>query len=397
MTDVSPTPTVRIVATGRWDELPEILGVLVEDSGLEFVAGFDADPQVIAHATTGAEHLPGELEAIRRRSATPILVIATDRSPVLLERAFASGCVDVVAVDATMPAVAAESIAFATRKAVVAARRSAGKRGQVITVFSPKGGTGKTVTSTNVAAALVRRARQRVLLLDLDLQFGDVAMMLGLGPVRTLHDVLSAPGELDEDKLEGFTLRHSSGIDVLAAPDRPEEAELLTNEKMSRLLEVAIASYDTVVVDTSPYFHGPMLSALDYTDTLLLLSGPDMPTLKNLRLVRDTLDQLSFPKDRIHIVLNRAGEREGIGAAELAAADMPVTYELPHDPAVSAGVNRGVPAVIGDDGAPFARAVTAMALELVGATSSTAQSKRLRRSLGHRATKLVHPRRKVFA
>jgi len=396
MTD-SSTPTVRIAATGRWDELPEIIAALVEDSGLEFVAGFGADPQVIAHATAGAEHLPAELEAIRGRSATPILVIALDHSPVLLERAFSNGCVDVVAVDASLPAVAAESIAFAIRKAVVAARRSAGKRGHVITVFSPKGGTGKTVTSTNVAAALVRRARQRVLLLDLDLQFGDVAMMLGLGPVRTLHDVLSAPGELDEHKLEGFTLRHSSGIDVLAAPDRPEEAELLTDEKMSRLLEVAVASYDTVVVDTSPYFHGPMLSALDFTDTLLLLSGPDMPTLKNLRLVRETLDQLSFPKDRIRIVLNRAGEREGIGAAELAAADMPVTYELPHDSAVSAGVNRGVPAVIGDEGAPYACAVTAMALDVVGATSPTAQSKWLRRSLGDRATRLVRPKRKAFA
>jgi pilus assembly protein CpaE len=396
MTPAPPTQVIRIAATGRWNELPDVLAALVEDGGLEFVGDFDADPQLVAHATAGADHLPAELEAIRRQSATPILVVATDRSPALLDRAFASGCMDVVAVDAAVPAVAAESIAFATRKAVVAARRSAGRRARVITVFSPKGGTGKTVTSTNIAAALARRA-QRVLLLDLDVQFGDVAMMLGLEPVRTLHDALSAPGELDEQKLAGFTLPHSSGIDVLAAPDRPEEAELLTGDKVSRLLEVAIAGYDAVVVDTSPYFHGPMLSALDYTDTLLLLSGPDMPTLKNLRLVRETLDQLSFPRDRIRTVLNRAGEREGIGAAELAAADMPVSYELPHDPGVSAGVNRAVPAVLGDERAPFAQAVTAMALELTDAAPSTAQSKRRRRSFGRRATKLVNQRRKAFA
>jgi pilus assembly protein CpaE len=397
MTEASPNPVVRIAATGHWDELSATLAALSEDGSLELVGDFDADHQVVAHAAADAECVPAELQAVRKRTAAPIVVVATDPSPALLECAFANGCADVVAVDAALPALAAESVAFATRKAVVAARRSGAKRAQVITVFSPKGGTGKSVTSTNVAAALARRARQRVLLVDLDLQFGDVAMMLGLEPVRTLHDVLSAPGELDEQKLAGFTLAHSSGIDVLAAPDRPEEAELLTGDNVSRLLDVAIASYDAVVVDTSPYFHGPMLSALDYTDTLLLLSGPDMPTLKNMRLVRETLDQLSFPRDHIRVVLNRAGEREGIGAAELAAADMHVTYELPHDPAVSAGVNRGVPAVIGDERTPFARAVTAMALELSGSTSSPADGKRARRSLGRRAARLANQRRKAFA
>jgi len=396
MTRVPSSLNVRIVATGRWNELAGIFAALVEDTGLEFVAGFDSDPQVVVHATAGGDGLPAELDAIRQQSAAGVIVVSTDRTPLLLERAFANNCVDVVLVDPSAPAVAAESVAFATRKAVVAARNSGGRLADVITVFSPKGGTGKTVTTTNVAAALAR-TRKRVLLLDLDVQFGDVAIMLGLEPERTLHDALSAPGELDAQKLAGFTLRHASGIEVLAAPGRPEEAELLTEDKVSRLLEIAVATYDAVVVDTSPYFHGPMLSALDYTDTLLLLSGPDMPTLKNLRLVRETLDQLSFPRDRIRVVLNRAGEREGIGAAELAAADMAVTYELPHDSAVSAGVNRGVPAVIGDEKSPFARAVTAMALELSGSTGPAARTGRLRRAFGRRSAKLVPQSRKAFA
>lgn len=388
---------VRIVASGHWDELGGIFPALVEDESLEFVGTFDADPEVVVHATAGADQLVAELEAIRQQSTTQVVIVATDRSPLLLERAFAKGCVDVVLVDPAAPAAAAENIAFATRKAVVAARQGESGRGSVFTVFSPKGGTGKTVTSTNLAAALARDVQKRVLLLDLDVQFGDVAMMLGLEPERTLHDALSAPGELDEQKLAGFILAHPSGIDVLAAPGRPEEAELLTDDKVSRLLEVAVASYDAVVVDTSPYFHGPMLSALDYTDTLLLLSGPDMPTLKNLRLVRETLDQLSFPRERIRIVLNRAGEREGIGAAELAAADMPVSFQLPHDSAVSAGVNRGVPAVIGNGKSPFAIAITAMALELSGQTPSSARSGRMRKTLGRRATRLAQQRRKAFA
>jgi pilus assembly protein CpaE len=387
---------VRVATTGGWNELGGILSALAEDEGLQIVRGLDAGPEVVVHASAGVDVLAAEIEGIRQQSTTQMVIVATDRSPAMLERAFANGCVDVVIVDAGAPAAAAENIAFAIRKAVVAARQTESGRGSVFTVFSPKGGTGKTVTSTNIAAALARRAEKRVLLIDLDLQFGDVAMMLGLEPKWTLRDALSAPGELDEQKLAGFVLRHPSGIDVLAAPERPEESELLTDDKVSRLLEVAVGSYDALVVDTSPYFHGPMLSALDFTDTLLLLSGPDMPTLKNLRLVRETLDQLSFPRDRIRVVLNRAGEREGIGAAELAAADMPVSFELPLDPAVPAGVNRGVPAVLRDEGSPFATAVTAMALELSGLTPSPARPARMRKAFGRRTTRIVQQRRKAF-
>lgn len=388
---------VRAVATGRWDELGDVFPALAAAESLDLVATFDADPEVVVHATAGVDTIAAELEAIRRKLAAHVVIVAADRSPLLVERAFASGCADVVLVDPADPAAAADNVAFAMRKAVAAARRAEGPRGSVFTVFSPKGGTGKTVTSTNVAAALARRGQKRVLLLDLDVQFGDVAIMLGLEPTRTLHDALSAPGELDEQKLSGFVLSHPAGIDILAAPNRPEEAELLTDDKVSRLLDVAVASYEAVVVDTSPYFHGPMLSALDYTDTLLLLSGPDVPTLKNLRLVRETLDQLSFPRERIRVVLNRAGEREGIGAAELAAADMHVSFELPHDSAVPAGVNRGVPAVIGAEKSSFAVAVTAMALELSDAPASPGRSWRRRAGLGRQATRVVQPRRKAFA
>jgi pilus assembly protein CpaE len=388
---------VRAALTGRWDELDDILSALVANDGLDIVDTFEGDLDIVVHATGGADGLAAELDDVRTRSTAKVVIVAADRSPLLLERAFANGCVDVVLVDPAAPTVTADNVVFAARKAVAAARCGASGRGRVFTVFSPKGGTGKTVTSTNIAAALARRGQKRVLLLDLDVQFGDVAIMLGLEPERTLHDALSAPGELDEQKLSGFVLRHSSGIDVLAAPNRPEEAELLTDDKVSRLLDVAVASYDAVVVDTSPYFHGPMLSALDYTDTLLLLSGPDMPTLKNLRLVRETLDQLSFPRDRIRVVLNRAGEREGIGAAELAAADLPASFQLPHDPAVSAGVNRGVPAVIGAEKSPFAVAVTAMALELSSPAPATGRSWRRRAGLGRQATRLVQQRRKAFA
>jgi pilus assembly protein CpaE len=359
---------IRALFTGDWEELAGLVDELVGGGELEQAATFDDEPEVILHACDG-DGLAGELSSIRRHCDAPILLVATARGELLLERALAGGAVDVLLVDPELPETAVESISFAVRKAVLSGRWRPDelRTAQVFTVFSPKGGTGKSATATNLAVALQRHCGKRVLLVDLDVQFGDVAIMLGLEPTWTLHDVVASPGELDAGKLEGFTLRHASGLDVLAAPTRPEEAEMLTEEKVARLFDLALGIYDAIVVDTSPYFHGPMLVALDRTDQLLLLSGPDMPTLKNLRLVRDTLEQLSFPLERIRLVLNRAGMAGGVDAGELAAAlELPVAFVLPDDPAVPTAVNRGKPALLVDADAPFATAVRGLAGELVG-------------------------------
>ena len=189
--------------------------------------------------------------------------------------------------------------------------------GRVITVFSPKGGTGKTVTATNLSVCFAKNAGKKTLLLDLDLQFGDAAIMLGIEPEKTIQDLVTAPGELDPEKLAGYTTRHSSGLDVLPAPIRPEDAELVTEAKLARLMEVAKESYEVIVVDTSPFFHGPMLATLDQSDDLLLVCGLDVPTIKNVRLSLQTLQLLSFPVERVRVVLNRAnsnvGHEEGRG------------------------------------------------------------------------------------
>ena len=216
-----------------------------------------------------------------------------------------------------------------------------------MTVFSPKGGTGKTVTATNLGSSLAKHWGKRALLLDLDLQFGDAAIMLGIEPEKTIYDLVTAPGELDSEKLAGYTTRHASGLDVLPAPLRPEDAELVTEAKLARLLEVARESYDVIVVDTSPFFHGPMLATLDRTDELLLLCGLDVPTLKNVRLSLQTLELLSFPPDRIKLVLNRANSKVGMKPKEVEGAlEREIAFEIPSDRIVPLAVNRGNPAVL---------------------------------------------------
>ena len=167
------------------------------------------------------------------------------------------------------------------------------------------------MTATNLATSLAKNDKKRALLIDLDLQFGDAAIMLGIEPEKTIYDLVVAPGELDNEKLAGYTTRHGSGVDVLPAPLRPEDAELVTEVKITRLLEVARESYDVIVVDTSPFFHGPMLATLDRTDGLIVLCGLDVPTLKNVKLSLHTLDLLSFPANKIKYVLNGRTRRSG--------------------------------------------------------------------------------------
>ena len=141
----------------------------------------------------------------------------------------------------------------------------------------------------------------------------------------------------------------------------------MSEDKIGHLIDVARRVYDVIVVDTSPYFHGPMLTTLDRTDELLLIAGPDVPTLKNLRLTLHTLDLLGFSKERRRVVLNRADPRIGLKAGEVGAVlEHPIDVRLPNDPCVPATVNRGVPAVVGHKRCRYAQAFAALAADVLG-------------------------------
>jgi len=321
-----------------------------------------------------------ELASIREHTQAPVILLASGEASALLEQALEADVSDVL----LLPQMT-ENVVFALRKASHAGRRvsgggagHAGRRGRVVTVFSPKGGTGKTVTATNLATACAKFEGRKTLLLDLDLQFGDAAIMLGLEPEKTIYDLVVAPGELDSEKLAGYTTRHASGLDILPAPLRPEDAELVTEAKLARLLEVARESYDVIVVDTSPFFHGPMLATLDRTDELLLVCGLDVPTLKNVRLSLQTLELLAFPQNRIRVVLNRANSKVGMKPGEVEGAlEVKVRFELPSDGKVPLAVNRGTPIVLADDKADFSRAMREMAKGLSPVETVKVQKRRL--------------------
>jgi pilus assembly protein CpaE len=365
---------VRVFITGACEGLPQLREALQHHREIDLV-GYAEEVRdgagaltgghlgAVLHATRGGS-LPGdELAAIREHTRAPILLLASVESAALLEEALEADVTDVL----LLPQLA-ENVVFAIRKASHAGRRAqaaVGRKGRIVTVFSPKGGTGKTVTATNVAASLAKQHHCRTLLLDLDLQFGDAAIMLGLEPEKTIHDLVVAPGELDSEKLAGYTTQHPCGLDILPAPLRPEDAELVTEAKLARLLEVARESYDVIVVDTSPFFHGPMLATLDRTDELLLLCALDVPTLKNVRLSLQTFELLSFPPDRIRLVLRRTSTKVGMSPKEVEGAlDRKITFEVPADGAVALAVNRGNPLVLSDPKTDFARSISTIAKSL---------------------------------
>lgn len=383
------TPTdrasLRVVLTGRFEDAAELQeSLLASTSGMEVVGSavdlHDAGPlfespelDAVLHGAAWSEladeataaQLADDVAAIRRYTATPIVLLVTEAGPALVEAALAAGVDDVLVLPQP-----AETIAFAVRKVRHGGGRFTGSedgdgRGEVITVFSPKGGTGKTVLATNLASYLASKTRKRVLLIDLDLQFGDAAIMLALDPQRTMHDLVLAPGELDAGKLAGYTTKHRSGLDVLAAPLLPEHAELVTEAKVMQLIEVARDAYDLVVIDTSPFFYGPMLALLAPTDQLLLLCGLDVPTLKNVRLSLRTLELLGFPQSRTNVVLNRVSSTVGLAREDVELAlGVRVSFEVPNDDVVTRAVNRGSVPTLQESDSEFAQAIAQIASAL---------------------------------
>jgi pilus assembly protein CpaE len=402
MSDLNGSAPLRIYITGSSEGLAEIVDALRIHGGIELVGMTEDVPEAasaltgghldaVIHATRGAEFPRDAYSAIREYTRAPVILLCSGECSGILADALDAEVADVI----PLPQLT-ENIVFAIRKACQAEKRSASSSshmGKVTTVFSPKGGIGKTCVSTNLAATFAKYHKNRVLLLDLDLQFGDAAIMLGIEPEKTIYDLVVAPGELDNEKLAGYTTSHPCGLDVLPAPIRPEDAELVTEGKLARLLEVARASYDTIIVDTSPFFHGPMLATLDRTDILLLLCGLDIPTIKNVRLGLQTLELLSYPQERIRVILNRANTNVGLKRSEVEETlRTKVHVELPSDRAVPMAVNRGKPVALAEPGADFSKAMRDLADKIAGQTSAKAPAKAAK---GQKASK--HPRQSLMS
>jgi Flp pilus assembly CpaE family ATPase len=308
------------------------------------------DVAVLALESSSDPNVADEALRLRERTSVPFVLVAYGEPNGIVEAGLAVGAADVLVLPQP-----AETLIFALRKAAMAAADTS--TGKVVTVFSPKGGSGKTVLATNLAVAAARSG-VKTLLVDLDLQFGDSALTLALTPRATIAD-LAASGDIDAEKLKAYvTVDSRTGLAVLPSPHRPEEADVVGPAELAAVLTAARSAYDAVVIDTGPLFDGAMLAALDHSDQLLLICNPEVTSLKNVRIGLETVDRLGFDRERVSLVANRIGAAGGVDLADIELAlDAEVAYELPDDRAVPAAVNRALPVVLSDEAGPFARAL----------------------------------------
>jgi pilus assembly protein CpaE len=250
--------------------------------------------------------------------------------------------------------------------------------GKVVTVFSSKGGCGKTFLSTNLAVALSRGGAE-VALVDLDLHFGDVAIMLHLFPSHTIYDAAQSPG-LDALSLKSFLTRHDSGIWALVAPTEPTVADTINPSAIGSILKLLRSAFDYVVIDTPPAFSEPVLAAFDESDWLIMLATLDVPSIKNLKLTLQTMELLHFPKDRMRVVINRADSKVGLRMPDVdKLLSSPVDTTIPSSRSVPLSVNKGSPIMLEEPKGPVADSIRRIAALL---TDTRAASRpRQRRSL----------------
>ena len=224
-----------------------------------------------------------------------------------------------------------------------------GELGQVITVFSTKGGAGKSMLAANLAVVLARRSADKpVVLVDADLQFGDVAVMLKLAPQHTIVDAVGSLDRLDPTLLTQFLMRHEpSGLLILPAPLEPSFADQISAAEIVKIIRLLRTFCSAVVIDTPAYFNEVVLGIIEESDEVLLIAGMDIPNIKNVKIGLQTLRLLNVPMSKLHLVLNRANSKVKLDVSEVERTlQIKAESLIPSDVVVPQSVNKGNPVVL---------------------------------------------------
>jgi pilus assembly protein CpaE len=320
----------------------------------------ESSPDLLVVACSGYSERALHLieAAAKQRPDRPIVVLYFGTPDGFLQRAFEMGADDLL----TLPA-PPEQLEFALQK-VMARRRGStvtSSANPMICIIGPKGGTGKTLAACNLAVALAQEGK-RAVIVDLDLQFGDVGIAMGLSPDRTIYDLARVGGSLDLDKVEDFITDHPSGARVLLAPSRPDQATTVTVEFLRELYAALRARHDYVIVDTPPGFTPEVIASIDLASHLLVIGMLDALSLKDTKLGLETLALMGSEPERIRLVLNRADSNVGItrSDAEAILGRKPDIF-VPSDREIPRATTDGQPIVLANDRSEATRAFRALA------------------------------------
>ena len=293
------------------------------------------------------------------RPAVGVVLIRDRVDVVLLSRALQSGVREVVTVgDRSALAAACERSRDVSHRVLgSAARQEAAPEGEIITVFAPKGGVGKTTLATNLGVVLESSGHQ-VCVVDLDLTSGDVAISVRLDPVRTIVDAVPMTGHLDTTGAASLLARYQPGLEMLLAPVAPGDAEKVSPALVGELLAVLRGMFGYIVVDTPAYLSEHVLTAMDASSHHVLVATPDVPTLKNLRVTEDMLDLLSYPREIRSVVLNRSDSKVGLSPEDVERAlRCPIAAHIPSSRAVPLSINNGTPITLANPEHPVSQAI----------------------------------------
>lgn len=366
-------------SVGRKDDLTVVDSVLVLDKILHDKSGEVS--VVVLGPNLGMEEA---FEVSRRiqtsMSDVSVILVANALTPDVLQQAIRAGVRDVLPAAFTGAQLLdslsrAEALALQLRGRVgisVPEKAADPTDHKVITVFSSKGGCGKSFVSSNLAVALAQKTGESVAMVDLDLQFGDLAIMLQLFPARTIYDAAQNLDRLDADALKGYLTPHRGHVFLLAAPLEPGLSETISAESVAKIIRLMKGLYKYVIIDTPPSFTDHVLAALDESDESVLITSMDVPSIKNLKLSLQTLELLGFSRDRIRLILNRADSKVGLRVQEVEKTlGTRIDVSIPSSREVPLSINRGTPLILEDPKSPVVASIMKL-VEIIGAEASPA-------------------------
>lgn len=349
----------NVLTYGSLEDLSEALAHM--DGPLVIVLGpSQADPVILGEARALAEARP----------QTASVLVVDGATPQVMRMAVRAGLDDAIPMESAPRELAVtvrdHSLRVATEAPGAPSAEAAtlpARQGRITTVFSPKGGVGKSVVAVNLAAALAANSSVPVVLVDLNLQFGDVAVMLKMAPNRNILDIGRARHDLDAARVRGLlTSEPQTGLLVLPAPAEPTAASEIDARAVSALFAGLRELGAAVVVDTPPSLNDLVLSVLSDSDDVVFVVDMDLPSVKNARLGLQAFELLELPLDRVLLVLNRANSKVNLGVKDVERTlEMKVDVSLPSDAIVPQSVNTGTPAVLSHGRSRFAGAVLQLA------------------------------------
>jgi pilus assembly protein CpaE len=300
------------------------------------------------------------------------VLLVSEPTGELWQHALRAGVRDVLApdaIDAHVRETFERTIELAARRRhnLVGDPEGAGRHGRIITVLSPKGGSGKTTVASNLAVGLARCGPEPVVVIDLDLQFGDISTALGLTPQHTLVDAARAPAAIDGMALKSFLSPHHSDLWALCGPESPADGEEVSADQARRIIETLADEFPFLVVDTGAGLDEHTLAALEVSTDLVLVCAMDVTSVRSLRKELAALEQLGMVHQHRHLVVNRADSKVGLDLKDVEASiGLPVAAAISSARVVPLSLNQGSPVIESDPRSPVAKQLGGLVQRFVG-------------------------------